>query len=152
MAGRRGAWLLAAGLTGLLALAAWGWQAAEAAARRERGAALFIGSEPLAGRLAGHERALPPLATRCSNCHGAAAAGPGLAGTLPAAAPPLSAAELGTPRARRGGPPSVFDAGRLCALLRSGTDPAHVIISTTMPRYRISDDQCRALWAYLSTR
>jgi hypothetical protein len=66
--------------------------------------------------------------------------------------PALTAADLSTPRTRRGGPPSVFDASRLCALLRTGQDPAHVIISTTMPRYQISDEQCQALWSYLLTR
>jgi hypothetical protein len=150
--GGRGAWLLGAGLIGVLALVAWGWRAAETAAQRERGAALFAGSEALAGRLVGHEQPLPPLATRCGNCHGAVNAGPGLASAAQPAAPALTAAELAAPRVRRGGPPSAFDAGRMCALLRSGTDPAHVIISTTMPRYQISDEQCRALWAYVLTR
>lgn len=150
--GGRGTWLAGAGLAAVLALAAWGWRGTEATAVRARGAALFSGQEALAGRLVGHDQPLPALATRCSNCHGATSAGPGLASAAAAATPALTADELSTPRVRRGGPPSVFDAGRLCALLRSGTDPAHVIISTTMPRYQIDDEQCHALWTYLSTR
>jgi hypothetical protein len=146
------AWFRGAGLITLLALAAWGWRTADAVAQREHGAALFGGKEALAGRLLGHEQPLPGLATRCSNCHDAVKTGPGATSAVAASTPPLTAVELSTPRSRRGGPPSAFDASRLCALLRNGTDPAHVIISTTMPRYQISDEQCRALWSYLLTR
>lgn len=52
-------------------------------------------------------------------------------------------------RTRRGGPPSAFDEASLCRLLRTGVDPAQVLISTTMPRYTVSDVQCRQLMAYL---
>lgn len=142
---RATAWLGAAALIGLLALAAWGWRTADGAAQRARGAALFVGQEALAGRLVGHDEPLPALATRCSNCHGAA-------GAAAPFATALTAAELSTPRVRRGGPASVFDAGRLCALLRDGSDPAHVMITTTMPRYDIGDEQCQALWSFLMTR
>lgn len=135
-----------AGAAGVAALQ----RSADGAAQRERGAALFDGRAPLAGRLVGHELALPALATRCTNCHEAAAA-PAAAASAPFATA-LDGAHLATSRPRRGGPASAYDETRLCALLRSGTDPAHVMISTTMPRYEITDAQCRDLWAHLVAR
>ena len=51
---------------------------------------------------------------------------------------------------RRGGPPSRYDAAGLCTLLRSGVDPAHVIILRTMPRYDINDADCQSLWLHLT--
>lgn len=137
--------LVAAALAGL----AWSWWQGQQ--QRARGAALFAGEAPLAARLFGHEGTLPAVATRCRNCHEPAAAPAGPAGSGPYAGV-LTAASLTTPRPRRGGPPSRFDAAALCALLRTGTDPAHVMIATTMPRYDVSDAQCHDLWAYLQTR
>jgi len=145
-----------------------------AAARR--GASLYRGDTPLPGALHGHERALPPAATRCTNCHGAQANAPrtavrplepgpfdtGSAAALsPSAAaladaanlgPPLDAASLTSLRARRGGPPSRFDAPALCTLLRTGLDPAQILIPQSMPRYAPTDADCRDLWAYLYER
>lgn len=138
--------VVAAGAFGVVSLQ----RSAEAAAQRERGAALFEGRAPLAGRLVGHETPLPALATRCTNCHEAAAA-PAAAASAPYASV-LTGAHLAAPRPRRGGPPSAYDEARLCGLLRSGTDPAHVMISTTMPRYEITDAQCRDLWSHLVAR
>ena len=138
------AWHVAAALIGLLALAAWGWRAADGAAQRARGAALFAGQEALAGRLWA-------TTSRCQRWPRARQL-PRDCQRRGTAATALTAAELTTARVRRGGPASVFDAGRLCALLRDGIDPAHVIISTTMPRYEIGDEQCQALWSYLMTR
>lgn len=128
----------------LAALAAAAWKAQLASAQRARGAALFSGATPLPGRLVGHDRELPPLATRCGNCHEGTAA--------PAYASPLTAAALTAPRVRRGGPPTVFGAKALCELLREGIDPAHVMISTAMPRYTITDAQCDDLWSFLASR
>jgi hypothetical protein len=64
----------------------------------------------------------------------------------------LSAATLAEPVARRGGPPSRYDARSLCTLLRSGVDPAHVMVQRAMPRFDIDDLQCEALWQYLTNR
>ncbi len=154
-----------------LGLAAWlgllldGQPHRAAAAAQARGLALFVGDVDLDGRVVGHDLALPALASRCSNCHGggavAAAAGaaegaaPTSASALNAArsvAAELNRASLGQARSRRGGPPSAYDANRLCLLLRSGRDAADVIVSTTMPRYAPSDAQCADLWAYLHAR
>jgi hypothetical protein len=36
--------------------------------------------------------------------------------------------------------------------MREGIDPAWVVIPQTMPRYAFTDQECGALWAFLSTR
>ena len=128
--------LIAACATGL-ALAAC------APGEAERGRRLFDGEAALEARLAGHRAPLPALASRCSNCHARDAAAP------PAFASLLSQRRLVALSSRRGGPPSRFDAASLCTLLRSGVDPAEVMVAQAMPRYAIADADCRALWAYL---
>jgi hypothetical protein len=50
---------------------------------------------------------------------------------------------------RRGGPPSAFDRDTFCRLLRTGVDPAWVVVDVSMPRYALSDEQCHALWTHL---
>lgn len=149
---RGGRWALGAAVAALVALAGdAALRAHGAGAQRERGAALFRGDAVLPGRLVGHDAPLPPLATRCTNCHEAPTAAPAAVASGPYAAP-LTAAHLASLRVRRGGPATLYDAARLCALLRSGTDPAHVMIATTMPRYDITDAQCQDLWAHLVSR
>lgn len=103
------------------------------------GEAIFVGERALAARLGGDVTPLPPAATRCANCHRDARFGP-----------VLDAASLAESRARRGGPPSRYDAASLCRLLRTGVDPADVVITRAMPRYAISDADCAALWHYLA--
>lgn len=124
--------LLLAGLAAAAAAGAWRGQA--------EGAELFDGRRPLVARIAGHDEALPAQASRCSNCH---------AGTSPVGGE-LSATTLASARPRRGGPPSRYDAARLCRLLREGIDPAHVMVPREMPRYTIDDAACEAMWAHLS--
>jgi hypothetical protein len=117
-----------------------------------RGRALFDGSAALAARVHGQDFALPAQASRCVNCHLVPAV-PAFAASAPAdGAPPLTAESLSTLSRRRGGPPSRYDATSLCTLLRSGVDPAHVMIQRTMPRYEISDTDCQALWLHLLER
>lgn len=151
-----------------------------AEAQRAAGSALFHGQAPLPGRLPGQGMTLPTIATRCSNCHEASPRESGgigatagstttarstvTAAARAGAAPADSSATsdgyatrlrgdwLAQPRSRRGGPPSTYDAGALCTLLRAGTDPAHVVVPTVMPRYSPSDADCGALWAYLASR
>jgi hypothetical protein len=96
----------------------------------------------------GHDLALPTLATRCVNCHEA----PSTPQNATPFALALTSQRLQTPQSRRGAPPSTFDARRLCELLRNGIDPAQVMVSTTMPRYEITDAQCEDLWAHLISR
>lgn len=110
---------------------------------RTHGEALWRGERPLVGQIAGHAQAMPAAALRCINCHGG---GPGAA---PGGAPRLDAATLTRPLARRGGPPSVYDEQAFCRLLRTGIDPAAVLLPREMPRYRIDDHDCAALWRHL---
>lgn len=135
----------------VLALAAFAASPAGAAteAGAVRGRQLFLGEAALSARIVGQDFALPLHASRCVNCHGPAAVAGGASSVL-IAAPQLSAATLTQALRRRGGPPSRYDAAALCTLLRSGVDPAHVMIQRTMPRYEISDADCRSLWLHLS--
>ncbi|MCW5661336.1 MAG: hypothetical protein KIT60_26840 [Burkholderiaceae bacterium] len=110
--------------------------------RQSHGAELFDGRRPLVARIAGHDERLPPMASRCINCH----RGPQATGGI------LSAEGLTQRIARRGGPPSRYDSGTLCRLLREGIDPAHVMVTRTMPRFDVDDAACAALWAHLSKR
>ncbi len=137
-------------LLALFALASSSLAADEASA--SRGRQLFHGDAALAARIHGQDFALPAQASRCINCHGLkpATAAPSPRGAAPPDAPALTAALLTQMRSRRGGPPSRYDAGALCALLRSGVDPAYVLIVRTMPRYDISDADCRSLWLHLT--
>jgi len=130
--------------------------ASENTPHQQRGAAIFYGEIDISGRLAGHDLVLPTLATRCANCHEEPnPTPPPTSSTIPSTtsfAQPLTSQYLQTPQVRRGGPSSIFNAQRLCELLRTGIDPTHIIISTTMPRYDITDAQCEDLWAFLETK
>lgn len=113
---------------------------------RARGADLFEGRSALQARLNGHAVDLPVSATRCANCHATDGAQAAIA-----FGGALDAASLTAPRSRRHGPPSRFDAVSLCRLLRTGVDPAEVMVSPTMPRYDLSDQECLQLWKHLSS-
>lgn len=155
-AGRAGwrLWLLLVVMGAALAgTYAW-WQRQ---ARWAEGQALFRGEQALRGSLAGQSMALPVMATRCSNCHETrqplplsdqVASGASAARTY---ASPLSAMWLQQARLRHGGPESVYDVRSLCQLLRTGVDPAMIMISTVMPRYQATQAECEALWAYLTS-
>lgn len=135
---------LAMALTGR---AGSGWQEPSVTPSVSRGARLFDGTEPLAGTLSGHRAPLPAAATRCSQCH----AGPGApAATGSSFAPPLDRRQLREPRPRRGGPPVAYEAATFCRTLRTGVDPAHVVLPRAMPRFEVDDVQCAALWDYLT--
>jgi hypothetical protein len=116
-----------------------------------RGRQLFDGDLALPARIVGQDFALPAQASRCVNCHGASR---GNAASSSAATqqvgPALTPSALTDAVRRRGGPPSRYDAASLCTLLRSGVDPAHVIIQRTMPRYQITDADCGSLWLHLT--
>ena len=111
------------------------------------GQQLFYGEVDLHGRIRTHLVDLPPQVVRCGNCH-AVRDGPDVPRSL---APRLTRNLLLEPFARRGGPPSHYDFARFCALLRSGLDPAYVLISVDMPVYTIDDDGCRALWGFVTS-
>lgn len=127
----------------------------ELAARRETalGARAFDGRAPLDARIEGHLAVLPGGAAACANCHLPSATPIGAAGEPRAAAslgPILDRERLTERLARRGGPPSRFDERSFCRLLRTGEDPAGVILPRAMPRYEIDDAGCQQLWRYLT--
>jgi len=111
------------------------------------GRALFDGRAPLKGRIATHVNDLPPEVVVCANCH-AAPLGPEVRQSL---APRLDRARLLDPVARRGGPPTRYDAAAFCRLLRTGVDPARIVNNLEMPRYDVDERQCAALWTYLTS-
>lgn len=118
-----------------------------------RGGALWRGELPLTAHIVGHARALPAAASRCVNCHAVAPVAPAGSAVLAArdsAAPVLSAAQLRATVPRRGGPPSRYDAQAFCTLLRTGVDPAGVLLSRDMPRYTLDPRDCQALWTHLT--
>jgi hypothetical protein len=142
---RLGAAVLLLGAAAVSAGVAWRHDLAQR--QRQRGEALFMGTASLPGRLAGHDLVLPTLATRCINCHGSDAVVPATG----AVAPSLTRQRLTSLLSRRGAPPSRFDAVSLCRALRSGVDPAQVLLPTSMPRYEATDAQCADLWAHLAS-
>ncbi len=113
-----------------------------------RGYALYHGWLPLEARITGHADDLPAGTARCAGCHDAPRpADPGFRSI-----PPLDRATLTTPMARRRGPESAYDLAAFCSLLRDGKDPAFILVERTMPRFRLSDGDCAALWDYVSRR
>jgi hypothetical protein len=109
------------------------------------GCRMFFGEAPLQGAIVEHDRPLPPEVIACVNCH----SGDTPSGSGRPFAPSLSRSMLTELRRRRGGPPSQFSAAGFCRLLRTGVDPAYIVISRKMPRYVLDDEQCLDLWHYL---
>lgn len=109
------------------------------------GRRMFFGEGALQGTILGHTEALPPRLASCANCHLDEA---GLRSST-SFAPPLNRQGMTQSRGRRGGPPSLFSPVTFCRMLRTGVDPAYVLITRQMPRYTLSDDQCLDLWRYL---
>ena len=117
-----------------------------------RGRELFAGTVALRGTITGHASALPPAGARCVNCHASrpAAASASAASVAVSFGPPLTRQHLTDPLPRRGGPPSRYDQATFCRLLRTGIDPAYVLITRSMPRYELPEADCRALWLHLT--
>lgn len=110
--------------------------------------ALYLTGEGATARLRGDPTALPAAAARCANCHESSRQ-PGAADV---AFGPRLDARLAQALPRRGGPPSVYDAVALCKLLRTGLDPAQVLVRRAMPVYEVDDAACAVLWQALSQR
>lgn len=110
------------------------------------GEKIYLGAVPLSARIAGSSDELSPAAAKCVNCHGSDARGV-TEGELRGS--DIRTQVLQTAARRRGGPPSRYDRLTFCAALRSGHDPAGVVLARGMPRYRIPTIACTALWNYL---
>lgn len=123
---------------------------ASSADASERAAAIFAEGRHVQATLRGDDQALPADTMRCRNCHEGAGHRLPDARRAAEAGPPLTAATLVVPRSRRGGPPSRYDQGSFCRLLRQGIDPADIVVRRTMPIYRIEPSDCAALWRLLS--
>ena len=136
----------------LASICAHGAAARADAVAVEHGRQLFVGKRPMSGLITGHAATLPAHASRCMNFHAAGTAPKSVSASAstPLLGPTLTIRLLTQPVARRGGPPSHYDEASLCRLLRTGVDPAHVIIARAMPRYELSAAECHALWMYLS--
>jgi len=115
----------------------------------ERGGRLFRGDEVLHASIRGHAAELPADAARCVNCHRprAAVGGQDIGTSL---GPDVFGPRLTKALPRRGGPPSSYRVEDLCRALRAGVDPALVTLARSMPIYTLSDEDCQALWAFLT--
>jgi hypothetical protein len=133
-------------LVGLAAVAYAGMTWARAPVTVARGRALFTGREPLAGRVRDHRSNLPVAVVVCRGCHGAGVVAPG---APPPPAPAVDRALLLELRPRRGGPPSAYDLPSFCRLLRTGVDPAYVLVAREMPVFDVDDARCESLWRFL---
>lgn len=117
------------------------------------GRSLFHGQLPLQARLSGHTQPLPAGAVTCANCHRTQAGTPQV--RAPGGrdtGPVLNATTLLARVERRGGPPSRYGREAFCRALRTGVDPAGVLLPRVMPRYAIDDRNCDALWRFLTTQ
>jgi hypothetical protein len=112
----------------------------------DRGRRLFDGREVTVARLPGHVDPLPQGLGACVNCHGNAKPS-NLEARL---APALDRAMLLGWLPRRGGPMSAYNQDSFCRALRTGIDPAYIILARPMPRFEIDQAQCAALWTYLT--
>jgi hypothetical protein len=113
---------------------------------RSTGRDIFLGAVPLRATILGQSSRLPPETAACGNCH-ATNSQPEADGSF---APRLDRSTMMESRRRRNGPPSHFSPTTFCRLLRTGVDPAYIVISRQMPRYQLNDNACLDLWRYLT--
>ncbi len=121
--------------------------------QQPRALALFDQGVGLQATLRGDTQPLPQAVVGCANCHARHASGPAREGSVRSVegAPILSPSTLLLATSRRRGPPSAYDESSFCRLLAEGVDPAGVVTARTMPKYRISAEDCKALWNLLTT-
>lgn len=114
----------------------------------DRGQRIFSGTEAITGKINGHQEPLPSQVAKCVTCH-TPSARPQDSDQL---APMLNASWLQQARPRRGGPAFAYTRDSLCQTMRTGMDPEYVILNRTMPRFDISEEQCSALWTFLTEK
>jgi hypothetical protein len=110
-----------------------------------KGFAFYHGYLTLPAQIAGQDFDLPVRASQCVNCHDAER----VARDRTLRLVPLNRGALTEPGLRRGGPQTVYTEASFCSLMRTGVDPASVLINRTMPRFALTDQNCNALWTYL---
>lgn len=113
----------------------------------ERGKRIFHGLDAVQGAVQQQGTALPVHASKCINCHSAHTPTGAWAGNSQY----LSATTLSLKVSRRGGPAYVYDQPAFCRTVRSGVDPAGIVLEAKMPRYQLSDAQCADLWFFLAS-
>lgn len=113
-----------------------------------RGNALFQGKGALTAKIRGHDEYLPAEVVQCANCHESVNNGR----LTRVSAPHLDRSLLLEARQRRGGPPSRYNQGAFCKLLKTGVDPASVLVAREMPVYELDESQCASLWDFLIGR
>jgi cytochrome oxidase Cu insertion factor (SCO1/SenC/PrrC family) len=118
---------------------------AAAAPEAATGEEIYRDAQGVVPRLNGET--LNAKAARCANCHGERGEG---RREGPINAAPLRRAALVEPQSRRGGPPSRYSRESFCASLRTGVDPAGIMLDSAMPRYTLSDPSCAALWDFVT--
>lgn len=113
----------------------------------ERGKRIFHGLDVLQATVQKNGTALPAHASKCINCHSAQTPG----GAWPGTSQYLSATTMSRRISRRGGPAYAYDRPTFCHTVRTGVDPAGIVLESKMPRYEMSDAQCADLWFFLSS-
>ena len=117
---------------------------------KRKGEQLFKGAASLKGFINGHTDFLRPELVRCVNCHTVEKEENfAFNATTSIALSKLSLAGLSKARFKEGEPPSRYTVEKFCRLLHSGVDAAEVIVVREMPRYKLMNQECQALWLYL---
>jgi len=117
----------------------------------ERGQRLFLGQESLIGRISGQDFDLPVEASRCVNCHisDQASQASEIKKKTQVFGPRLNQGTLLNKKSLRGGPAFSYTPKSFCRLLKTGIDPNHIMSKRSMPRYKISNKDCKAIWQYV---
>jgi hypothetical protein len=113
-----------------------------------RGDALYHGKISITGKIRGHDESLPAEVVQCANCHESV----NNSRFSRVSAPHLDRSLLLDARQRRGGPPSRYDQAAFCKLLKTGVDPAYILVAREMPIYELDENQCADLWSFLIER
>lgn len=106
----------------------------------------YSGPARMRAHLDGIDALLEPSSVRCSNCHGVDAGGIPL-GVIKGTN--IHSASLGNRRSASGASWS-YDGASFCTAVRKGIDGSGRILEPGMPRYDITDSQCRSLWNYVT--
>lgn len=106
----------------------------------------YSGPARLRARMDGIDAPLEFASVRCSNCHGVDGAGIPR-GAIPA---PNIRQPNAVERRSSSGARWSYDASGFCTALRKGVDGSGRILEPGMPRYDLTDSQCRMLWDYVT--